>query len=149
MIGPLITGLQKTDKLLVEPYFSYFNRFLHLVATTPRLLVIGYGFGDSHINAILSRFTRWHGSARRVVAIDFFQEWSISSAWGPERQEFREIITRWAGELSAMNVHECPDPWRPSGAGAGYLQVYCRGFQDAVERHGNNIIQFFRETPNT
>ncbi len=68
VVGPVITGLQKTDKLLAEPYLSYFRHFEELVAHTTRVLMVGYGFGDLHLNAALSRLTKWHGAQRRILA---------------------------------------------------------------------------------
>jgi hypothetical protein len=72
IIGAIITGLQKPDKVLfAEPYMTYYRALAENLESCPRLLVIGYGFGDRHINALLERMPRWHGSARRIACIDY------------------------------------------------------------------------------
>jgi hypothetical protein len=146
VVGPVITGLQKPDKLLAEPYLSYFRHFEDLVATIPRILLVGHGFGDVHINAALSRLTKWHGAQRRIVAVDYWPEdtWAPSSCWEHDKNEFFHHVARWSEQSDAMNVHTFPDPWQPSGPGAGCVRVYFRGFESTVQRHANAIVQFLQ-----
>jgi hypothetical protein len=55
VIGPLITGLRKTDKLTVHPYDDYQALFRRALYESPRLLIMGYSFGDLYLNSILNR----------------------------------------------------------------------------------------------
>ena len=53
IIGPLITGLRKTDKLTVHPYDEYQAVFRQAVYKSDRMLVGGYSFGDLYLNSIV------------------------------------------------------------------------------------------------
>jgi len=76
-VGPIITGLQKTDKMVAaQPYMSYYHAATSCLLGTPRLLVIGYSFGDEHISAWLARMPRIHGDRLRLGIIDIAQEFA-------------------------------------------------------------------------
>ena len=92
--GPFITGMNKPDKLLVEPYQTYFQVLSHQVQVCPRLLVLGYGFGDLHVNAVIDRMTRHHGSERRVASVTLNDP---SDLQYKHRDEFG-VVRRWAEE---------------------------------------------------
>jgi hypothetical protein len=141
--GPIITGLQKPDKLLVEPYLSFFRHFEELAVSTPRILVVGYGFGDVHINAVLSRLTKWHGAERRIVAIDHWPEdkWVPSSIWEPEKQEFFARVAMWARDHHPMDSWTYPDPWMPAGGDEARVRIYFRGFAATVDLHADDIVR--------
>jgi hypothetical protein len=67
VVGPLLTGFQKPDKVLaIDPFHSYYVAFANSLRLNPRLLVLGYGFGDPHINGVISRLTKLHGTNRNL-----------------------------------------------------------------------------------
>jgi hypothetical protein len=59
----MVIGKGKKDKILTEPllkrYFQIFNYVLS--QERHRLFIIGYGFGDKHINEIISKAITCHG----------------------------------------------------------------------------------------
>ena len=67
--GPIISGLRKLDKLNSTPYGYYYSAFINSIIAEPRLLVIGYGFKDAHLNYWLGQHRAIHRSERRVVLI--------------------------------------------------------------------------------
>ena len=58
--APIISGLHKAAKLVQNPvpYGHYFRALMDSLVQTPRLLVVGYGGRDDHVNAWLSQFAR-------------------------------------------------------------------------------------------
>lgn len=50
---PMITGYRKADKILVEPYASYFSYLRQGLFEARRWIVMGYGGRDLHANAVL------------------------------------------------------------------------------------------------
>lgn len=69
LVGPMISGLRKTDKVTVPP-FGYYQYKLHdAILRSPRLLVIGYGAGDLYLNRLLVEMKRAHGDALRLAFI--------------------------------------------------------------------------------
>lgn len=67
--APIISGLRKLEKLNSTPYGYYYNAFSSAIMRNPRLVVIGYGFNDAHINYWLGQHKVIHGNRRRVVLI--------------------------------------------------------------------------------
>lgn len=145
-IGPLVTGLQKPDKLLAEPYMSYFRHFQALCSRTPRILIVGYGFGDQHLNAIISRYGKWHGANRRVAVIDYFEEekWCPSDLWDERRKPMWRVVAQLAAERHPMDRAVWPDPWVSAGNPAGSVEVYFRGFAGTIDRYQERIIKFLK-----
>jgi len=67
--GPMISGLRKTEKLVIQPLGLYHHRFVDGLLRTPRLLCIGYGGWDTYINSAIFQARRIHGDAFRAVYI--------------------------------------------------------------------------------
>lgn len=59
--SPIITGLDKPNMLIYEPFRTYYANFIKSLATNKRLLIIGYGFGDYHVNSCIHSFCRRDG----------------------------------------------------------------------------------------
>ena len=53
-VGPIITGLEKIERVQQSPYLFYFSAFLQDVVQADALIINGYGFGDQHINNVLT-----------------------------------------------------------------------------------------------
>lgn len=73
----MITGLRKADKVLYEPFATYYSLLRHALLTTERWLVVGYGGGDAHINQALrsARDARGQrGDAVHAGIVDYVTE---------------------------------------------------------------------------
>jgi hypothetical protein len=68
-IAPIISGLHKLQKLNAQPYANYYAAFAQVISASPRLLIIGYGKGDDHINHWIREFAQIHNQAARIVEI--------------------------------------------------------------------------------
>jgi hypothetical protein len=68
-IGPMISGRSKADKLFFPPYSFYWQEFVARLLETPRLLMLGYGGGDAHMNQWLLQWYRLHGSRGRCAVV--------------------------------------------------------------------------------
>ena len=60
--SPIITGLDKPNMLIHEPFRTYYANLTKSLATNKRLLIIGYGFGDYHVNSCIHPFFRREGT---------------------------------------------------------------------------------------
>jgi hypothetical protein len=143
--GPIITGQRKPDKLLAYPYSTYQAVLHDSILSNSRLLIAGYGFGDLHFNSLMQRLTRIHGDNRRVVLIDWVPPGLRGANWLPDfsirdwpnHNTFRAaaVLGRETRPLDGRYRH----PWVSTD---GRCRVYLEGFQDAVQNHGNEIIDF-------
>lgn len=69
LIGPMISGLRKADKVSTSPFGYYQHRFQEALMHSASLLVVGYGGGDAYINNLILEMRRIHGDALRVAFI--------------------------------------------------------------------------------
>jgi hypothetical protein len=69
--SPIISGLSKAAKLIhnPEPFGYYYKAFIDSILDCERLLVIGYGARDDHVNVWLNQFLKKHADNRKVVWI--------------------------------------------------------------------------------
>ena len=74
VVGPMITGLRKTDKVTRSPYGYYQYRLHDALMKSPRLLIVGYGGGDVYLNALILEMQRIHGDSLRVAFILHHEE---------------------------------------------------------------------------
>jgi hypothetical protein len=144
IVGPLITGMQKPNKVLAsEPYLTYYRTFGQVIQDNARLLIIGYGFGDNHINQIMSRMTRWHGPKRRIA----FVTWCPEKEWlhrhhGYDHLEEITSVERWSEENNSwtdgMNYS---DIWTSKN---GLVRIYTMGLLATAGAHLDDLVQFLK-----
>lgn len=75
-LAPMITGLRKADLVLERPYGTYLHVFRDHLLSTPRWLIIGYGFGDRHINRALQQaWSNWNqrDEFHRAVVVNYLE----------------------------------------------------------------------------
>ena len=143
MAGPIIVGLRKTDKALCYPYNTYYSLLQNSIIDTSRLLIAGYSFGDLHFNRMLERIATLHGNSRRVVLITRFED--------PSQWHRDPTIMDWPNQemcVFIMKAFRDHSPFKslrftsPIISQDGCVQLYLRGFQDALSNHGTQIIDF-------
>jgi hypothetical protein len=68
----MVIGRGKTEQIMKEPLLNYYFEVFKnvLFQNQRRLLIIGYGFGDDHINSIISEAVRDHGLKIYVISPD-------------------------------------------------------------------------------
>ena len=80
---PIITGLDKVEKISAKPFSIYRLNLEKQIATNNSLLIVGYSFGDLYVNSILERMRLLHGDRQRVVIVDY---------WGDIIQKYEETV---------------------------------------------------------
>lgn len=143
-MGPIITGLRKTDKLLTYPYSSYYSEFQNSLFKNNKLIIIGYSFSDAHINSILDRMVRFHGDSRRIVVVDYFPY--APQAWIPEpgvmgwpTQGMNSFFIRSSKDHYYLKNHSYQERIISSDE---CFRVYLGGVKKTFEEYGDEIIEF-------
>lgn len=67
----IITGLDKSNQLLREPFCSYFMQLDRLTYEADAILFLGYGFNDLHLNNIFPFIRYDKDKIRKVVIVDW------------------------------------------------------------------------------
>lgn len=79
----IITGMRKTDKILESPFNAYYNNLMNCLLDNNKLIIIGYGFSDLHINNFFYHYFAAHGDSRKTLMIDFIKE----ENWNPKSNQ--------------------------------------------------------------
>jgi hypothetical protein len=58
--SPIITGYNKTQRTVNNPFNLGFSTFINDLNDCKALITVGYSFHDPHINSMLSSFTGWN-----------------------------------------------------------------------------------------
>ena len=169
--GPIITGLDKVDKVTCLPYDCYRDNFFRCITNNRGLLIAGYSFGDPYINGTFYRMAQVHSDKTRVVLIDF---WNIDTYYQEEIVGRKDVKLK-DRELSAYLfekycnseycneemwmfiqriVHHGLDAWKhfdklslkgPMVSDNGCLMLFIGGFRDAIEKYGDEILRFLKK----
>lgn len=67
--SPIITGYNKPSRMKFQPYLSLFYSLQNDLYDADILLIIGYSFGDIHINNLIDTFKG------KVIIVDYFRKW--------------------------------------------------------------------------
>lgn len=139
--GPIITGLGKTDKLLCYPYIDYNKLFYESLLNNDRLLIAGYSFGDVYINKALDRFA-YLRRPKKIVIITKRNESEFHWNDRPIKRldDMEMFINRatmndepfGAKSLASSRVESIDKS----------IQLYSGGMKDAIENHGDEILDF-------
>ncbi len=168
--GPIITGLNKTEKVTCLPYDVYRNNFMQSINKNRGLLIAGYSFGDYYINKMFYRMHQVHGDACRVVLIDY---WNIAKFIKESESDddakpitdkdlsprlFKHYFDNGCGNIETMMfvkrvVHHDWDVWKhfkslsltgPMVSDNGNMMLFIGGMRKAIENHSKEIMEFLR-----
>lgn len=154
--GPIITGLKKNDKLNCIPYDFYHGYLYNSIMASPSLFIAGYSFGDFYANNLIDRFDAIHGSQKRVVVIDKWNEKKIAEFGIDKYLEYsvshNEIafMLRMAGLsdvhelIRDLNMPKHTRPKRMLRSSNGCLMIGVSGFK-AASVHSAEIYNFLNK----
>lgn len=143
----LITGLMKTEKLLWNPMAAYHNRLMNSLIENSRLLLIGYGFGDIYINALLEQYNAMHYNDKQVVMIDYV-DYKKETWWDfPPHKSF---FTPDAKTVFVKRIFQ-RDDWchgRPKKdiyySDDNSVCICICGFKKTIENHMDEILKVIK-----
>lgn len=166
--GPIITGLNKTDKITCLPYSSYRYNLDKCLLENDSLLIVGYSFGDKYINSAIERLNQFHNN-KRVVVIDFWDVCSyVSDLEGKDKSEVtdddithRELyhmvgydhnkgeMLRFMCKISQTSTFEqlfedmnSISSEKPMISKNNQLMLCIGGFKKTVENYGKEVLDF-------
>ncbi len=124
VLSPVVTGREKdVNNLVFEPFSTYLDIVEHRMVLNDILIIIGYGFGDDHINRMVHGFH--NGSGKDLVII------------GPSSDNLNSAIEEVCGYRLSENgiIRENGD-----------CLWYAGGFRDAVgdESFMEKLIELLR-----
>jgi hypothetical protein len=139
--SPIISGLSKSVKLLhnPEPFGYYYRAFIDHILDCERLLVVGYGARDDHINVWLDQFSRNHADKQKVVWICKLGGRSVGVP--TKEKDMISLLAGTAGFVESIN-YDNPDSSQKFQT-CGLLGLVPSGFPVSPETV-EEIMQFLR-----
>lgn len=143
---PIITGLRKNDKIMLPPFDAYYMHLYQRLRENKNLLIIGYGFGDLYINALLNQFHSFHGDARKVICVGYLSPdaWSYCMNDMPFSKTMKQTVCTLFrdSELSYRFLGEefcdCIDSSDMKS------KLYLSGFKSVATSHIKDILCFYK-----
>ncbi|MBR32990.1 MAG: hypothetical protein CMN77_16950 [Spirochaetaceae bacterium] len=130
--APLITGLNKPDKTVHSPFADYVKWLYDCLVDSPRLLIIGYSFGDLYINSLLQKYIMTHSNGRKVVIADYLPP---DFPWHPDpavmdwpSNNFLDFAFRAFKAQQIFNGHATPP--RTQTSSDQQAAIHLKGFGD-------------------
>ncbi len=74
MVTNIITGFQKAQKAMITPFKQMQAAFDKDCFFSEEIYIIGYSFGDEHINATLRTALRHNDKLKIIIVDPFFME---------------------------------------------------------------------------
>ncbi|ATC62859.1 hypothetical protein CMV30_02150 [Nibricoccus aquaticus] len=104
VVASLVAGGWKLDQLQSDPFLTFYSQLARHAYEADAVLIAGYGFGDSHIDSILSNMLRSRGSRGAwppVMILD----------WDKKRQPVAKRSDPWATTM-AITMRTSPQRFR-------------------------------------
>ena len=100
----IIAGLGKPAQLLRTPFRTYYSALDRMVFESDALLIMGYGFGDHHLN---QPFEKYRDSRNRpVVLIDYASDNTLTAGSGGD-----EVLSAAFRALGWFDTPPCSMSW--------------------------------------
>lgn len=143
---PIITGLRKNDKIMIPPFDAYYVHLYQQLRTNKNLLIIGYGFGDLYINALLNQFRSFHGDAGKVVCIGYLNPdaWRCSMDDMPFTVTMKQSIYKLFGDTELSYRYLGAEFYDYIDAFDKNSRLYLRGFKSVATSNINDILLFYK-----
>ena len=151
LIGPIITGLRKTDKVTIYPYSFYLYEFQKALLENQSLFIAGYSCNDIYLNDFLIRMAELHGVKRRIVIVTYFSE-ETKKNWHPDpyirdtpTDNEYQVISRLLQEEYASVLAKLQLPKNGKLESKDKcVKIYFEGLKKAIEKYGDEIIEFLK-----
>lgn len=85
--SPIVTGLNKTENILFEPYNCYLSNLIREIVRNDAAIIIGYGFKDQHINDQLHAYDNASKKNKKVIIISPTIKKNIFDAFAAEEKQ--------------------------------------------------------------
>jgi hypothetical protein len=107
----IITGLDKANQILREPFRQYYMKIDKLIHESDSILFIGYGFGDLHLNKLFPSHRFNATKKRQVVVVDFFPDDTEAIYKRPDSWSYKlfETIPFNGTEMGNGSIYIPPD----------------------------------------
>lgn len=117
---PIIAGYSKSQRIMSEPFNFGIAALMNDCNTCNRLVIVGYSFGDPHINAILRKFVKLDST--EIVIVDYCKDDKLHDGLrGIPYQVFGIPGAQFIGERNALYLDKNP-----------HIHLYLDGFEQFI-----------------
>ena len=146
----ITTGQTKDDSLNHLPYSAYYQRLASDLANSNVIYIVGYSFGDDHINRLLQTFLKIDAE-NKVYVIDFYEDAvTLTNEYETQSNIINKIHqvlgTEWQLRVDANGAKKPFDQAKVDAINAnGYGEIfdqvvfYKKGYDAFLQEFGNVI----------
>ncbi len=136
---PIISGYNKMQRMKFNPYIQLYYSFQRDIIESEIVLLIGYGFGDTHINNLLKL------CKGKVVLCNYLEgmfegKKYYLNPWTDHTDVFINIITNSFWETFPHGTGLQKKEWFESNSDSGRIRVWWQGIGDKFYKNWKKII---------
>lgn len=108
---PMVIGKDKPRQILRLPFVHYWSYLADIARDIDRLIVIGYGGSDEHLNHVLQNVAMWRGDALKLVICTKAATWCAAeeTLWKLLPNVFNKY-TNYRRVVPGRSLQEVPRP---------------------------------------
>jgi hypothetical protein len=111
LISNIITGSQKASKKLLSPYRQMFSAFDKDCTNADKLFIIGYSFGDEHINLSIKTAIEANLNLKIYIVDPIYNEDENSGGYDRLQVQFMNVFSNLINNFSAQKVGKSIDTY--------------------------------------
>lgn len=127
---PIITGYNKLQRLNTFPFNFGFNAFMNDCNSCDTFVSIGYSFGDSHLNSIMSQFIDWE--KQTYLHISKSDEKTEGQNINREITYFTDGVFKWCNAKYTDDMM-----WMKYSSGSFNFYAYTNGVEEFFQNQNN------------
>ncbi|HEY4289460.1 MAG TPA: hypothetical protein VGN00_20300 [Puia sp.] len=124
MLTNIVTGYQKAQKAMIVPFKQMQSMFDRDCCFTDTIYIIGYSFGDEHINASIKLAIRYNENVKVIIVDPFFIK-------NDKDSELIVSLFAYRNDLQMINCQKVEDNLYSYFNGA--IVVYTLGFREFLQ----------------
>lgn len=126
VVSSLITGYQKAQKSTIAPFKQMQSTFDRDCLKTDKLFIIGYSFGDEHVNATIRTAMLYNKTLKIIIVDPAYSEVTDKKNYDKLKKLFIKHFTTWLDySRDRKKIKENHDSYF-----GGRVEVYSIGFKD-------------------
>jgi hypothetical protein len=128
LISNIITGYQKAQKGFINPFKQMQSAFDSDCVRTDNLYIIGYSFGDEHINISIKTALKYNPNIKIYIVDPTYDERDGKNGYELLKQKFINVFTQYLNNFTSKRISEtCNEYFNEK------INVYAIGMKEFLE----------------
>lgn len=143
----ITTGYLKREKIHSNPYKTYFHIAPKILRKSQRLVIIGYGFWDYHVNELIEYFFETHSENDKTIIVTYEknsvedlkkEEWQRDCEYPIKVRDLKNWVSvenKWLAEFLSQKSDKLPMEFKLTEnknllSKSGFIKIQLHGFDE-------------------